>query len=122
MKGVRKMNYWKNIKDVEAYSPPGHEGTFNRRLVGPEEGIEHMEVIIGEMEPGGLADPHLHEDIEQIMYILTGKMHIIIEDKETVLTEGDVVWIPKKAMHEVQNVGDTNLKFVLMYSPQKVKV
>lgn len=115
------MNYWKNSKDVEIYSPPGHEGTFNRRLVGPEEGIENLEVIIGEMEPGGLADPHFHDELEQIMYILTGKMHIIIEGEETVLTEGDVVWIPKKAMHEVKNVGNTNLKFVLMYSPQKVK-
>ncbi|MBM4763222.1 cupin domain-containing protein [Bacillus sp. B15-48] len=116
------MVFWKNVKDVEAYSPPGHEGTFNRRLVGPEEGIEDMEVIIGEMEPGGLADPHFHDDIEQIMYILTGKAHVIIEGKESVLSEGDVLWIPKKAMHDIRNAGDTNLRFVLIYSPQKVKV
>jgi quercetin dioxygenase-like cupin family protein len=115
------MVYWKNIKDVEVYSPPGHEGTYNRRMVGPKEGIENVEVIFGEMEPGGLADPHYHEEIEQIMYILTGKAHVIIEGKESTLSEGDVLWIPKRAMHEVKNVGDSNLRFLLMYSPQKVK-
>lgn len=120
-RGRGEMVFWKNEKDVEVYSPPGHEGTFNRRLVGPSEGIEHLEVIIGEMEPGGLADPHLHDDMEQIMYILSGKMHAIIEGEEAVLTAGDVVWIPKKAMHDIRNAGDENLRFVLMYSPQKVK-
>lgn len=114
------MVYWRSVKDVEAYSPPGHSGTFNRRLVEPEDGIEHLEVIIGEMEPGGDADPHLHEEIEQIMYILTGKMFVNIEGKEKVLSEGDVVIIPKKAMHEVKNAGDSNLRFVLIYSPPKM--
>lgn len=115
------MVFWKNEKDVEVYSPPGHEGTFNRRLVGPAEGIEHLEVIIGEMEPGGLAEPHLHEDIEQIMYILSGKMHASIEGEEAYLSTGDIVWIPKNAMHDIRNTGDETLRFVLMYSPQKVK-
>lgn len=108
------------MNDVEAYSPPAHGGTFNRRLVGPEDGIEHLEVIIGEMEPGGDADPHLHDDIEQIMYILAGKMYVNIEGEEAVLSVGDVVIIPKKAMHEVKNIGSENLRFVLMYSPPKV--
>lgn len=115
------MVYWKNERDVKIYSPPGHEGTFNRRLVGPAEGIENLEVIIGEMEPGGLADPHFHEDMEQIMYILEGKMHIVINEKEAVLSKGDVIWIPKMAMHEVKNIGESLLRFVLMYSPQKVR-
>lgn len=114
------MVYWKNMEDVEVYSPPGHSGTFNRRLVGLEDGIEQVEVIIGEMEPGGDADPHLHEEIEQIMYILTGKMYVNIGGQENTLTEGDVVIIPKNTMHEVKNVGASHLRFVLMYSPPRM--
>lgn len=113
------MTFWKNENDVQGYSPAGHEGTFNRRLVGITEGIENVEVIIGEMEPGGLADPHLHENIEQIMYILSGEMHAIIEGKEAKLSAGDIVWIPKRATHDIRNAGDEKLRFVLIYSPQK---
>ncbi|MBP2075854.1 cupin domain-containing protein [Oceanobacillus polygoni] len=113
------MVFWKNEKDVEVYSPPGHEGTFNRRLVGIAEGIENVEVIIGEMEPGGLADPHLHKNIEQIMYILSGEMYAIIEGQEAKLSAGDIVWIPKEATHDIRNTGNENLRFVLIYSPQK---
>lgn len=113
------MSYWKNAKDVEVYSPPGHEGTFNRRLFGKEEGMEQLEVIIGEIEPGGTADPHFHEEIEQSMFILSGEMKIIIENEETILRKDDVVWIPKKAMHEVVNIGKETVRFVLIYSPPK---
>lgn len=116
------MKYWKNVKDVEVYTPPGHEGTFNRRLVSPSDAIENIEVIIGEMEPGGKAKPHFHEDIEQIMYILSGEMYVKIENKETVLSKGDVVIIPKKTIHEVKNVGLTHLRFILIYSPPKLDV
>ncbi|SEI90965.1 Cupin domain protein [Bhargavaea ginsengi] len=116
------MAYWRNVSEVEAYTPPAHEGTFNRRLAGMADGMEDMEVIIGEMEPGGSADPHDHEDMEQSMYILQGKMHVIIGGEEAELGEGDIVWIPKKTMHEVKNIGEGNLKFVLMYSPPKQRI
>lgn len=111
------MVYWRNVNDVQPYSPSGHSGTQNRRIVGLKDGMEEMEVIIGEIEPGGKADPHFHENIEQSMYILSGKMHVIINGEEAVLSEGDTVIIPKKAIHEVKNVGDSLLRFVLIYSP-----
>lgn len=111
------MVYWRNVNDVKPYSPPGHSGTNNRRIIGKKDGMENMEVIIGEIDPGGTADPHYHEEIEQAMYILTGKMHVVINGQQNTLSPGDAVIIPKKAMHEVTNVGDTPLRFVLMYSP-----
>ncbi|MFC7393051.1 cupin domain-containing protein [Scopulibacillus cellulosilyticus] len=113
------MAYWKDVKDVEVYYPPGHTGTFNKRLVGPVEGIKGAEVIVGEMEPGGHADPHKHTDLEQVMYILEGKMLIEMDGKQTELSKDQVVWIPKGVNHEVKNAGDSNLRFLLIYTPPK---
>lgn len=113
------MKYWKHLDEVEGYSPPGHEGTFNRTLVGKEEGIQGVEMIYGEMEEGGLADPHYHADIEQVMYVLNGEMEIDIEGKVTQLSKGHVVWIPQMATHEVKNIGNSKLSFILIYSPPK---
>ena len=113
------MKYWKHVSDVEGYSPPGHEGTYNRSLVGKEEGIKGVEMIFGEMEVGGLADPHSHDDIEQLMYVLNGEMEINIEGEIAQLSKGHVVWIPQKALHEVKNIGSSKLSFILVYSPPK---
>lgn len=111
------MVFWRNVSEVEPYSPAGHSGTANRRIVGVEDGMDEMEVIIGEIAPGGTADRHHHDDIEQSMYILSGNMDVIIDEKKATLYEGDVVFIPKKAIHEVVNNGEEPVRFILIYSP-----
>jgi mannose-6-phosphate isomerase-like protein (cupin superfamily) len=115
------MKYWKHEDNIKSYTPPNHDFTYNRRIVSQEDGINEVEVIIGEMEQGGKADPHFHDDIEQIMYILEGEMHARIGDDEAVLNAGNTVIIPKKVMHEIWNAGNEKLKFVLVYSPPKRK-
>lgn len=109
--------YWRNVDEVEYYIPPGHEGTHNKRIVSIDDGMEEMEVIIGEIEPGGTADPHYHDDIEQSMYMISGNLDVIIGGEKTKIKEGDVVYIPKKTMHEVVNSGSEIAKFVLIYAP-----
>src|SRR5699024_1436972 len=111
------MVYWRNVNSVTPYTPPNHSGTRIRRIIGANDGMENMEVIIGEIDPGGIADPHYHDDIEQSMYILSGEMEVVINNKEQVLSSGDAVIIPKKAMHKVTSVGDVPVRFVLVYSP-----
>ncbi|OUM87908.1 MAG: hypothetical protein BAA01_10685 [Bacillus thermozeamaize] len=113
------MGFWRHVNEVETYVPPGHAGTFNRRLVGLADGMKNVEVIIGEMEEGGSALPHFHDDVEQVMYILEGKMYVEIDGEQAELTAGHAVWIPKGAMHEVKNAGPGKLRFVLMYAPPK---
>ncbi|GGJ99192.1 hypothetical protein GCM10007063_21800 [Lentibacillus kapialis] len=113
------MRYWIHESEIESYIPLNHELTYNKKVVGRKDGINEVEMIIGEMEEGGDADPHSHEEIEQLMYILEGKMHAKIGGEEAELTAGHSVFIPKKVNHEIKNAGKGNLKFVLIYSPAK---
>lgn len=39
--------------ELPGYSPANHHGTTNVRLVGPETGARHMEVVLGEIVAGG---------------------------------------------------------------------
>lgn len=52
--------FFRTEADAEPYSPAGHTGTVNRRLVSPETGATQMEVLIGRIEPGQGATPHFH--------------------------------------------------------------
>lgn len=116
------MKYWKNTEEVDEYSPPGHTGTWNRRLIGMEEDIQGVEVIVGKMEPGGYADPHKHADLEQVMFILEGSMLVTINGSRKVCKKDEVVWIPKGVEHEVKNPGEETLRFILIYTPPKTKL
>lgn len=115
------MKYFHDEKYVSIYTPPGHSGTYNRRLVGSHRGgIKNLEVIIGEMDPGGRAEAHAHPDCEQVMYIISGRMSARVGDEQADgLEAGNVVSIPVDTYHEIVNSGPETLKFVLIYSPPK---
>ena len=52
------------------YSPPGHGGTVNVRLFD-KSFCGNFEMILGVIEPGGVADKHHHEHEHQAMYVLS---------------------------------------------------
>lgn len=109
-----------NYDSVPAYEPPGHSGTVNHRLVGPSSGSENLEVIIGEMVPSGGAIPHVHEDFEQSMFILEGKLHIWTAESDDIFVPGDLVLFPKGCTHAVECL--EKAKFLVIYGPPKEKV
>ena len=50
--------------DIGAYVPPGHRDTVNVRLVDGEF-CGRFEMNLGTVQPGGEAEPHLHETEHQ---------------------------------------------------------
>jgi len=111
------MRFWRHCNEVNSYVPSDHIGTYNRKVVSLEDGIKGFEVVISEMEEGGLGLPHVHEDFEQVMYILEGRMYVEINGEQGELTAGHVVWIPKNTLHEAKNIGPGPLRLVVINAP-----
>lgn len=115
---MKKMTYGK-IDDVGFYEPPGHSDTKNQRLLGPFNGSDDVEVIIGHMGPTGTADSHTHEDFDQIVIMLEGKFHVVTPDEEADIESGDYLIFPKGVEHQVNVIEPS--KFVLLYAPPRQK-
>ena len=109
-----------SLKDVPVYEPPGHNDTFNRRFVGPFNGSNNVEFIIGEMGKTGDAEPHTHYGFDQMMYILEGKLRITSTEtgKEDTFEPDDFVFFPDGAEHQVVVESDSS-RFVVIYGPPK---
>jgi quercetin dioxygenase-like cupin family protein len=56
---------------LPSYSPPGHGGTVNRRLVEASLGAG-LEMVLGEVAAGGAAHPHSHDTAWQIVMVIEG--------------------------------------------------
>ncbi len=86
--------FLRNIDDLSVYEPPGHWGTYNRRLVeGREAGA--YEMILGTMEPKGGSQRHMHQRNHQAMFIISGEAVIELEDASPRrCPAGSVVQIP----------------------------
>ena len=108
-----------SIDSVPGYTPAGHEGTLNHRLIGPFMGSQHVEIIVGEMKAGGGAEAHSHDDFDQFVYMLEGRHKVTSPELEGVHEPGELVMFPKGVVHG--NVSLTDSKFLVIYSPPRQK-
>ncbi len=114
------MRYVFNIRklhDLSTFSPPHHTTTTNRKLIDESVGARHFALWHGEMEPGGMAEPHAHEEMEQAFIVLEGEGVFRVGDQEYRLGGGDIIFIPSKQPHQITSVGDKTLKYLVVWGP-----
>ncbi len=103
--------------ELPRYAPPEHQGTVNVRLVDGAF-CGRFEMNLGVVEPGGEAEPHLHEIEHQVFYVLDGECEVTLGDDPPVRCgPGTVVRIPPRLLHRVVAVGKRPLRGIVLYSP-----
>ncbi|HET7876665.1 MAG TPA: cupin domain-containing protein [Methylomirabilota bacterium] len=111
------MKYIVRASDVPPYSPPLHAGTVNRRLVGRDvNGSTQVEMVLGTLEPGGVAERHSHDAQEQALYILEGRALVEVGDsiKEEV-GPGTACFFPAGMPHRFEAL--TPVRALVIYAP-----
>ena len=111
--------YFVSENEVTPYSPANHEGTVNRRLIGPETvGAKNIELLLGVVSSqGGGALTHLHPGIEQVCYILTGRARAEVDGQVRELGPGDACYFPADMFHTFTKVSEEPVRVLVMYSP-----
>jgi quercetin dioxygenase-like cupin family protein len=95
------------LPDIKKYTPPGHTGTSNARLI-EKTFCENFEMIHGTIEPGCGAHRHSHDVHSQVCYVLEGEMEVSFDDNNPEYCgPGAVVEIPPKVEHLI----------IVIYSP-----
>ena len=103
--------------DVKPYSPANHSGTKNYRLIGPETvGARQVEMILGEIEEGKGAHPHLHTGIEQVCYLLEGTAHVEVAGESFEMKAGEACFFPANEFHIFQATSD-RVRVMVIYAP-----
>ena len=111
------MKYLVRPSDVQPYSPANHSGTRNFRLIGPETvGAKRLEVILGEIEAGKGAHPHLHTGIEQVCYLLEGEAHVEVGGEKFELKPGEACFFPAEMQH-LFIATTPRVKVMVIYAP-----
>jgi len=110
-------NLVRHADSMPRYAPPDHQGTVNVRLVDASF-CGRFEMNLGTVEPGGEAQPHLHEAEHQVLYVLEGACDVTLGDDPPLRCDpGTVVQIPPGLLHRVVAVGGIPLEVIVIYSP-----
>lgn len=116
-KYVLKMEDGRNepIKDLEKAS---------RIIFVDEERVGAEDITFGfsRWEPNmSFHKKHTHENAEEIMYILSGKIMGGVVDQEFEVGKGDTIWVPRGAVHWAYNPFDEPCEFVFLYTRASFK-
>ncbi|GLR77743.1 cupin domain-containing protein (plasmid) [Azospirillum oryzae] len=115
---MTKKRFFVRKGEVKGYHPANHTGTTNRRLIGRDiVGSQHVEVVHGTLEPGEGALPHAHPDLEQVCYVLAGRINVKVGGQEAELMTGDCCFFPAEEAHVVVALGDTPAELLVIYAP-----
>jgi len=71
------------------------------------------------LEPGGIVEPHKHENEEQIYITLKGKGMVKVDNEEKEVGPNNIVYIPIGVEHSVRN--DNNENFVYIWVASIIK-
>ncbi len=61
--------------------------------------------------PGKFNEKHKHAH-ETLIHILEGTGQVLIDDRVLPVSAGDSILVPRWAMHQTQNLGDTEMRFL----------
>jgi quercetin dioxygenase-like cupin family protein len=62
---------------------------------------------------------HVHPEMEEIIYVLSGRAEQWVDGQKKVLTPGQIAHIPKGVVHGTYNADSSLLEFLAILSPAK---
>lgn len=84
---------------------------------------EHFTFSTMLIPAGHIGPSHLHVDVEEVFFVMRGKMKLILEKDgeryETILNERDLVSVPPGVYREEHNVGEEDALMCVMLGAQK---
>lgn len=103
--------------EAPAYHPANHRHTSNQRLIGPDNGARHLEIVLGTLEKGGAALPHAHPGVEQACYLLEGSARADVAGESFDMQPGDACFFPAGETHVFTVTSETPVRLLVIYSP-----
>ena len=81
-----------------------------------------LTIIDVEIDVGACTTPaHMHENMEEVMYILKGSAKLWGDGKTYAVNAGEAILVPEGCKHMVKNVGDTPLLMLTFYGDKNFR-
>lgn len=111
------MKYVFDGMEVPGAKVPAPNERVLKVLLSPEIGnTEKLTLLFSIISPGKTTGLHTH-DVDEIMYVATGRGECIVGEEKGKLREDTVLFAPKLVKHEVKNTVDETLKLICFYVP-----
>ncbi|MFC3608203.1 cupin domain-containing protein [Stutzerimonas tarimensis] len=102
------------------YIGTGGTGVASDNNTIPSEHFTFSTMII---PAGNIGPSHIHVDVEEVFFVLRGKMKVIMEKDgerfEAILTDRDIISVPPGVYREEHNIGEEDALMCVMLGAKK---
>lgn len=69
------------------------------------------------IQPQSKPPPHIHQQEDEVFYVLDGKFSFLCRDKQQEFQTGATVYIPNGTLHTFKNIGNEQGKLLVLITP-----
>lgn len=90
--------------------PSSHKVGIKRVLLAAEEsGCAITQIAVTDLKAGEVAEAHVHEDMMEGFYVMSGELDIVLDGEVEHCKEGDFVWVECSMSHELRAISDVRM-------------
>jgi oxalate decarboxylase len=112
--------------DLEGASPQFISPIGSRTLMNADNFpiLQGMGAALLRLQKGGIREPHWHPNAAELSLCINGNAEITIFGNNAArdtftIKSGDLTFVPKGYFHDIQNIGDVEAKFVIVYDSDR---
>ena len=90
-------------------------GNYATGIATPSRGAQEVSVVLQRQSPGGFNPLH-HQNREEIMVQLSGRVTVSSNGERIELGAGDTLIVPPEVLHRVDNTGETEAEWLIISS------
>ena len=107
----------KDLQDCEEFI--GGDNTLLREILRPDKADLQLRYSLAHavVKPGQTSHPHKLKTSSEVYYILEGYGVMHIGDESARVRAGQAIYIPPGSVQFIENVGESDLKFLCMVDP-----
>jgi len=106
----------KVIRVDESQATTIEPGRATKPLINIDVGAKNVSITWMETPAGWKSDPHTRE-VEEILYILSGKCAISTDKERFEATAGTIIFIPPGEKHQHENIGTQTFSQLVIFAP-----
>jgi quercetin dioxygenase-like cupin family protein len=116
LQNIIGLEIMKVIKVEEANSTILEPGRATKPLIDATMGANNVQVVWMEAPVGWKSDRH-SRDVEEVLYVLSGKCAIYGEGERYEATAGTIIFIPPGEVHQHENIGTQTFAQLVIFAP-----
>ncbi len=91
-------------------------GSLRWLMTGKIDPQSHMTLGIAELNPGKSNPVHIHDNCEEVIYILSGSCEQRVGERTVLMKAGDTLHIPAGVPHTARALGNEPMRSIVAYN------